>query len=400
MDTKTNVAPPASDTEATVEALNAKWRNYICQAMNLDPDSFQLAQGGLGLQTSDNYGLFRMADAVPASSAVGFYDAGTTNSRAAAYSALLNALLTESGSSAFRTALGNYYSAWYAWSQANLPAKGDTMESRVQQWGMVQSIEPGVITNAVAAIQQAANTPLARARARMWTNAANYQQQFNPPGQPATSLFIYTATTDNAQNAINQGASLTLDFDSSTSSSDVSSTFAEGSASGFYSIFSADVSGSFDKLDSKAASASMQISGRIGKFATLSVGPGEWYDSSEVNRAFKAPNDNTVWDPSSRSGTYDSFFGQPDGALARYVTQLVLVSDYEITVTSTATYSQEDYQQIKTHAEGGIWPFFSASADATHTTDIKLDSNNHLVTTVTLNKGLIQIWGVSVQNQA
>lgn len=398
MDTRTTEAPQ-SDTDQIVQDLNAKWRNYICDAMGLDRDTFQLAQGSLGLQTSDNSGLFLMADAVPASSAVGRYDAGSINSRSAAYSMLLGALLTEVGSGAFRAALGNYYSDWYDWSQANKPAKGDTQSSRVAQWGLEKSIDPDVITNAQAALDQAANSALVKARNRMWRDAQNYQQVFNLPGQKPMSLFVYSATTDGAIKAINEGASLTLDFTSTTADKNVSDTFAEGAASGFYSIFSGDAGASFAKLDTKAATSELTISGRIGKFATLSVGPGGWYDAAQVNRAIKAPNDNTVWDPSARSGTYDSFFGQPDGALARYVSQLVLVSDYEITVTSSATYSSEDFQQIKTQASFGIWPFFSASASATHTTDVTLDKNNHLVTTFKLNKGLIQIWGVNVQDQ-
>jgi hypothetical protein len=77
----------------------------------------------------------------------------------------------------------------------------------------------------------------------------------------------------------------------------------------------------------------------------------------------------------------------------------MLISDYELTVTSYASYSQEDYQQIKTQASFGVWPFFSGSASATHTTDYTLNSNGSLSITHKLPRGSIQIWGVTVLPQ-
>jgi hypothetical protein len=399
MDTRVQGSTP-SDTDQIVQTLNAKWRNYLSNQMNLDPDTFQLAQGCLGLQTSDNFGLFTMSDAVPPASAVGYYDPTSMKRRSDAYSMLLGALLPEVGANALRTALGNYYTQWVNWSIANAPVRGDTVASRLDQWGMTQAIDPGTVTRGKAAVLQASNSELVKAQTNMWTNPTQYQQQFSPAGQPQTSLFIYTDTVDVATAAIQNGATLTINFDSSTASSSVSQTFAEGSASGFYGIFDGGVSGSFDQLNTKAASSGFTVTGTIGKYASVPVGPGGWYDTAEVSRAFNGNNDNTIWDPAAAAGTYDSFFGQPDGALARYVSELVLVSDYSITVTSQASYSQQDYQQIKTQASFGIWPFFSGSASATHTTDVKLNSDSKLETTFTLNKGLIQIWGVNIQNQS
>lgn len=387
-----------SDTAATVEALNAKWRNYLNQALNLDPDTFQLAQGCLGLQTSDNMGLFLMADAVPPDSAVGFYDANSMKRRSSAYGMLLGALLPETGAAVLQTALGNYYTPWIQWSATNPVVAGDTVQSRLDRFGMAQAVDPGTIARAKTAALQAANSALYLA-----LNAfadPSQQQSFSRPGQAApTKLYIYSNTVDVATMAINNGSSVALNFDSDTASSSVSHTFAQGAASGFYSIFSGGVSGTFDQLNSKAASSGFTITGNIGKFATVPVGAMGWYSSAEVSRAFNGPNDNSIWDPSSSAGTFDSFFGQPDGSLARYVSELILVSDYTITVTSKATYSQEDAQTITTKAEGGIWPFFSVSASATHSTSVKLNSNSQLETTFTLNKGLIQIWGVNVQEQ-
>jgi hypothetical protein len=96
-------------------------------------------------------------------------------------------------------------------------------------------------------------------------------------------------------------------------------------------------------------------------------------------------------------GNWDSFFG-PDGSLARRVSQLLLVSDYSLTVTSIASYSESQFQQIKTGAKFGIWPFFSASAEATHTKTMTHNEDGSLSVTYTLSPGLIAIWGATIQS--
>jgi hypothetical protein len=386
-----------NDTQQTVQDLNAKWRNYLSDQMNLDKDTFQLAQGSLGVQTSDSMGLFLMADAVPPSSAVGFYDANSMKRRSSAYGMLLGALLPEVGADGMRTALGDWYTPWMTWSATNPVVAGDTLSSRLDRFGLAQAVDPGVIMAAKTAAAQAAGSTLYAAIKAF--SDPNQQQAFSLPGQAApTNLYIYTNTIAVAKAAIQNGASLSINFDSATESSDVSHTFADGAASGFFDIFSGDASASLDQLNSKAASAGFTITGTIGQYATVPVGANSWYNSAEVSRAFNNP-DNTVWAASSAAGGHDSFFGQPDGSLARYVSELVLVSAYSITVTSKATYSQDDVATITAKASGGIWPFFSVNGSATHSTEVRLNSNSQLETTFTLNKGLIQIWGVNVQNQ-
>jgi hypothetical protein len=83
------------DTAQIVQSMNAGWRNYVNDAMRLSRETFQLAQGTLGLQTPDSSGPFLMEDAVPPSSTVGYYSSSTTKSRSSAYLTLLSALLPE-----------------------------------------------------------------------------------------------------------------------------------------------------------------------------------------------------------------------------------------------------------------------------------------------------------------
>ncbi|HET9055379.1 MAG TPA: hypothetical protein VFN30_00895 [Chitinophagaceae bacterium] len=389
-----------SNTQQKVQDLAAGWANFLSGQMSLNKDTFQLAQGNLGLQTSDNSGLFLMADAVPPPSSVAYYDSSSMRKRSDAYGLLLSALLPETNPNALRNALANYYNDWVTWKLKNPPTSGEDYLAYFNRWAMQSNIDPGTVARAKSAIIAAQSTPLIKALTN-YNDTAAFQQQFSPAGQPPFSLYVNSATSDNAMQAINNGQSIeNFKFDSNSMDINVSRNFVQGSASGFYDIFSGGAGASFETLNTKAASSRFTITGRIGKFATLACGPGGWYSSAEVDRAFHSPNDNTIWDPGSSAGNWGSFFGQPNGSLARYVSQLILVSDYSVTVTSYASYSQEDYQNIKTHASFGIWPFFSADVSSTQTTDIVHNEDATLSVTHSLNKGLIQIWGVNVLSQS
>ncbi|MGZ3812807.1 MAG: hypothetical protein ACXVB0_00135 [Mucilaginibacter sp.] len=386
-----------SNTQKIVQDLNAGWSNYISNQMKLDKNSFQLAQGTLGLQTSDDSGIFLMQDAVPAASSIGYYDSSSMNKRSDAYGMLINsALLPETSIQSFIKAMGSYYNDYINYKKSTPMKAGQTPMDYFKQYENQSIMGPNLA--AESALSNLYNSPLGAAQ----TSFANpsFREQFTEGVQQFT-LPVYTGTAAGALSAIqSSGASLTnINFDSSTADSSTSTFFAHGSASGFYEIFSASASVDFSSLNAKAASSSFTITGYINSYATLSCGAGGWYNSAEVKRAIGAPNDFTVWDSTSSAGTWDSFFGQPDGSLARYVSQLILVSDYKLTVTSNATYSQEDYQQIKTHADIGFWPFFSASVDTTQTTDITQNSDSTISATQTLPKGKIQIWGVTVLPQ-
>ncbi|MGH9444382.1 MAG: hypothetical protein ACRD3O_01370, partial [Terriglobia bacterium] len=275
---------PGSATAQIVQQLNAGWRNYICDAMKLNRDTFQLAQGTLGLQTTDSSGIFLMADAVPPSSTVGYYDATSTNSRSSAYLDLLGALLPETNPNGLSTALGDMYSSWITWKTANPPQSKESYMDYFKRWELQSAIDPGRAARAEAAILAANNTPLIKAYGA-YNNPAAQQTFVNSAGNSYT-LFIYTATLSNAQAAINQGGGLTLNFNSDTMDTSTSSLFVDGSASGFYSIFSGSAGGSFAQENSKAASSGFVITGTINKYATLASGPGLWYTSSEVSRAY------------------------------------------------------------------------------------------------------------------
>lgn len=381
----------APNVQHQVDTMNAGWRNEVAKALGMDKGTFQLAQGTLGLQTSDSSGLFLMADAVPPESVAAYYDPSGKNARSTAYNALLHALLPAT-SSGLPAALGPMYANWIAYRNAD--TSDLSQEELFTKWAN-RHLNPGDLTKALTAYKAAKNDPLNLALDAYGDKA--FQTDFVDDAGNAFSLHNYSCTISDAKAAINGGASATIDFNSATADTSATGTTVSGSASGFYDIFSGGAAGAFSQLDQMAASSDFVITGKIGKFATVPVTAAGWYDGAMVSRAWNAKNDNTIWDPNSNAGDWNAFFGKT-GSLARRVSALLLVSDYDLTVTSKATYSQSDFTKIQTEAKFGVWPFFSASASATHTQSFTHNADGTLSVRYQLNKGLIAIWGASIQS--
>jgi hypothetical protein len=383
--------------EDKISELDAKWRNYLAKIMGMDPSgTFHVAQGTLGLSAADSSGLFNMADAVPPDSATGYYDPSSMNRRSAAYRGLLFALQSESASD-LRDALGDMYTKWLGFKAKWYDDIEHALDPQLKVFAAFanRQLDPIAAEKAIAVFKKASLAPLNHAIDE-YQDAKN-RQEFTDSAGNTYSLYKYIPSIDNAKKAINTGASVDLDFRASKEDSRLAHTFAQGAASGFYSIFSGKAGVSFEQLNTKAATSDITIKGHIDKYANISAGPVGWYDSNEVKRGYNNKDDFNVWD-SEASQNWDDFFKQPNGSLARYITQFLLVSGYELTVTIHASFSSEEYNQIKTRATFGIWPFFSVAATATHTTDHKHNEDGSLSYTTTLPKGLIQIWGVSFQN--
>lgn len=387
--------------EEKVMELNAKWRNYVAQVMGMDPKSaFQVVQGSLGLVSEDSSGLFEMSDATPKDCAAGYYDPSSMNKRSSSYSLLLVSLLPEPGYD-LRTALGDMYASWVTyrteWSKKNpKPDDQKNQEQAFNAWAD-GNLDPREKAKAINAYKQAAILPLNKAIDDL--TDPNNQQTFIGPDQKPFILYKYTANITQAKNALARGSTISnFKFDSATADSNLQHTFAEGAASGFYSIFSGGAAASFESLNAKAANSRITVEGSINQFATLPTSPIGWYNSGEVNRALKAPGDATVWDPIAGQN-WDNFFGK-QGSLARYMTQFLLVSGYDLKVTIYASFTKEEFEEIKAKATFGIWPFVSASASFVHTSKFVLNEDSSISFTQSLAKGNVEIWAVTFEELA
>jgi hypothetical protein len=376
---------------AQINNLNAGWRNEVASKLGMDPKTFQLAQGNLGLQTADSSALFLMADAVPPLSTTAFYDPSGKNKHSSAYNELMHAMLPTS-STGLRTALGDQYANWVIYQNAD--TSNLSPEDRFKKWAN-RRLDPGQLNAALTSFIQTLSDPINVALTN-YVNPAYSMTFVNRAGQSFV-LPSYSCTIDVANMAINKGGSASINYNSSTADTSSSGTSVSGSDSGFYGIFSGAAGSSFAQLNQTSASSAFTIQGTINKYATISVDAMAWCDNSQISRAYNAKNDFTIWDPNSNMGNWDSFFGAENGSLARRVSELLLVSDYSLTVTSAASYSESDVEQIKSSATFGIWPFFSTQEDMTTTKSFTHNSDGALSVTYSLAKGLIQIWGATIQ---
>lgn len=379
-----------TDTRQQVFAqLDEGWHDALTSALQLDRSTFVFAQGGLGTQTSDSSGLFRMSDSLPPQDSIMFTPGGM--SRASAYGSLLFGLLPEVNRAALQNAMADRYAAWITYRDS-LPEDAD-VDKAFRAW-IKRHLDPPQAEAALEAWEAAGDCPLGRARAA-FQDPSNQQVFVNSDGT-TFKLRRYAATLDAAFNAVQRGKSASVHFDSAEAAKSSVGTHVHGQAGGSYSIFSASVEGAVDQLDRKAANASISVDVRIGSYATLDAGPGAWFDSGEYARAYHANGDHRVWDPAATAGTWDSYFGQPDGRLARRVRSLLVVSDCTTRITSRASYSQEEFEQVRARADLRVWPFFSAAAEASHTRAWSMNSDGSLTVEITIPKGEIEIWGVTV----
>lgn len=377
------------DVAKIVTSLNAGWRNKVAEQLGMDGQTFQLAQGSLGLQTADSSGLFRMADAVPSDSDTSYYNPTSAIEFSKNFNALLHALMP-SNSGGLRVALGPMYASWIAYRSAD--TSDLTQLELFEKWAN-KKLNPNQSTKAITVFKAALSDPLLMALDAI-VDPANYTN-FVDDTQKTYKLPTYSCTVTNAKSAVLTNGIATFNFDSNTMDTSSAGTTVKGSASGIFEIFSGGAGGSYDTLNKMAAASGFSIHGQIDNYGTLNVDRGGWYSSDQLNRAFKNKNDNNVWDPQSNQGDWDTFFG-PGGSLQRRVSQLLLVSGYDITVTSRASYTASQFKAITTNAKVGIWPFFSAEVSTTHKTSYSQGANGELVVNYKQNPGQIAIWGATV----
>jgi hypothetical protein len=133
------------------------------------------------------------------------------------------------------------------------------------------------------------------------------------------------------------------------------------------------------------------IVGRIGSYAILPSSPGSWYSSGEVVRALNGKGSQAIWDAGAASGGWSSFFGANSGSLARYVSQLVLISDYQLNVTVYGQFRAQDVTLLNSAALPA-WPLFAQSPNYQLNSDATVSAVHQ-----SSSANAIQIWGVSVQ---
>ncbi|HEX6911957.1 MAG TPA: hypothetical protein VF142_16250, partial [Longimicrobium sp.] len=380
---------PDSSQQA-MQSLTAQWYNTVTTGLGLDPNTFQLIQTNQPLGTTTEQ-LWSAFDALPPLSVTNYFNPTQFNSFAQSYgSVVMN--LQPTAATAFLKIMGDSYAQWAAYNAANPPVPPQTPLDSFTAWAYRNISNPATQSAAITAFKQTLYTVPGIA-----TN-----MYINGMGSPA---FAYTTTYAQLQVLLASAPSKTVDMNSSTASSDVSHTWAQGAVGGAYSIFSGSASGSYDQLSQQFASSQVTVHASFNSVLQLAAGPlaqgsqdptlskyAPWYYAPAMNLAYQN-NNNIVWN--NNPPTWEQTFG-PSGNMQRVCSALIIVDGIDITVTSQANFSQSDQQSFQAAAKAGFWPFFSVSASGGSSSSTSFGSDGSVTVTSSMPAGNPQVFGVIV----
>jgi hypothetical protein len=364
---------------AAMQNLQDQWYNALTAGLGLDASRFQLAQPSTPLgDTSDV--LWAYFNNIPPLSLTSQFAASGGNRFYDDYRGVVSQLQSQ-GDGAFRRDLGDSYGLWMTYVSALNPLPTiEELPTKFRQWAMIHN--PDIAQKGANDLAAALNDPIYRAQIA----AGNTSGFVN--GVP-----VFSRTIADLRGAIPQGEARSVDFDSTSASSDVSHTWAKAEVSGLYDFFSGSAGGGYDQLSQKATGSELTVQASFHNVISFSADPGPWYVSAALSAAYNT-TDNTLW----RHGTpsWQSTFG-PTGNMQRFATGLVVVDGIDAVITSSASYSDSEQQEITASASVGIWPFFSFGGEGGHTTATSFDSSGSMTVTVSNPPGNPMVLGVNVE---
>ena len=369
--------------DEAMDTLQDQWYNALVSGLSLDSDSFQIVQGSnpLGNTSKEVWNTF---NSVPPHSLSHVFDGSEVNEFYADYKAVLNSLKYQSGDQ-WAEMLGDKIYEWRKYKMAHEDQIGEKGLLPVfRTWAEI-NLDPNERTRAVAAFEQASHGPIAEAQAAVFN-----PQYIDPDLGPKFSLTVKDLT-----DALAKGQKRTINFDSQTASKDVEHTWAQGEASGVIEFFTGGASGSYDHLTEKASSSRVTIDATFDSVVARPAKPGGWFHSDALNIAYTT-KDNTVWQ-SGVKPTWETTFGD-EGNLKRLATEMVAVDGIEATITSHASYSEEERKQIEGSASVSYWPFGSFHASAGYSSDVSFDDQGTMTVKISVAKGNPGILGVNVDS--
>jgi len=368
--------------------LTAQWYNAVVLACKADRNQFQLAQGNMSIGTLSE-DLWNILNVVPPKSASSYFDPAQYNLFSQDYSGVMSQLIPQ-GDTALQSAMGDAYSEWIAFGATNK----DTSPEAFKTWATLN--HPSQAAQWYGLYLSVSLSPVMQAQ----------QALYDVSQDPNKNIFAYNKTIANlkSQLAANQ-PSAEATIDSSSSSSDITDTWAGGGGSFFYGMFSIDGNGSYSSTASKMVESKMTVKASFEKVVTFQGGPlaepskdqtlknyTPWFNSSALNIAYQT-KDNTVWKYGQPS--WETTFG-PNGNMQRMASALIVVDGVTISVTSEASFSTADQTKIQQQVSGGFFPFFQASESSTYTNSVSFDSSGKATMTSKSMLGNPVIIGVLV----
>jgi hypothetical protein len=359
-----------------MQNLQQGWYNAVVSGLGLDSNVFQLFQTGSPLLTKNSNDLWRICNAIPPLSVTHQFNPSQFNQLFEDYNGVISSL-TIPGLDDFQAALGGTnYQAWLNYKQAhkdkilNATNPQKAQAALYQGWATVY-LTPDLARTTQSMLESINADPLGRALDAIQLN-----------GPDAGDEPSFNVKIKDVIKKMQAGPSVNVSYDSASSSSDISHTWANAEVSGFLGFFSGGASGSFDKLSKTASSSRVTVQANFTGVTPIPVAAGGWFNSAVLGNAFRSKDDPKVWNP-SKNINWDKTFGK-DGNMQRMATTLRIASGYSARITSYASYSKDDQQTIQAQADAGVWPFFSASASGGSETKTSIGANGELIVDISL----------------
>lgn len=383
----------SSSAQQVMETFTAQWYNALTTALGLDPQHFQLIQTNAPLGTTSAQ-LWTYFDAIPPATITHYYNPSQVNSFAQDYGAVLMNLKPQNASTWLQI-MGDYYPQWAAYLKTSplFPATGGILQL-FSNWAWQNISNPSTAQAAITAFTQVMNGLIP-------TAVSMYAA--------ANGTFAYNGTYEYLRQQVPSAPGAQLTMDSSTTSSDVSHTWASGAVSGVGDFFWGGGSASYDALTVALGSARLVVNATFKHVMSFSAGPlsqpstdpvlsgyKPWYNSAALALAY-GTRDNTVWN--NTAPTWDTTFG-PNGNMPRMTTGMVVVDGIDITISSAASFSSSDQQSFQAAASGGFWPFFSANAASGWSSSVQFSDSGQLQARISSPVGNPQVLGVLVTDMA
>lgn len=219
---------------------------------------------------------------------------------------------------------------------------------------------------------------------------ANYMNDKNWIGGSVGTNPIYAPTFETLMKQTNRGSTIDFNYTTENQEHSVSNTWAKNSGGAGVGFWGTNHGSSFDEINKKGATTKVTVEVHLGKFATLPIEFGGWWNSGFMTQAYQNPSDWT-----GGQDAWDKIFGKK-GTWQRVSGQVLLVNGYTIKVTSFASYSQSDYQKITTSKDVNVWPFYTKHETSSSTQTYTHNSDSSITTCTSSANGNLQVMGFNV----
>lgn len=377
-----------SALQQAMETLTSQWYNAVVSQCGFDRETFQLVQGSQVVGDTSAQ-LWQFFDTVPPLTVSNYFNPTSFNSYSQDYGGVIAHLIPQGGD-ALKQAMNDQYSQWLLYAKKN----ADYSIKAFKEWAM--GVDPSHAPDWVSLYRTLYDGAIFLAQ-ESWDN------MINAPSNPG--VCAYGKTISDMNNALIGTKSKTIHMDSSTQSSDVSDTWAEGEVAGIIEEFFGGGESSYSSFSKALTSSKLSIDASFDNLLTFAAPPlsspsqdqilsqyTPWHNAKALSIAYKN-NDNRVW--KHGAPTWEGSFGDA-GDMTRICGGIVVVDGINITVTSSASISKEDQQHFEAAAGGGFFPFFEAEAAHGWDTSTTFNDKGNATMTMKSKTGNPQVLGVIV----